>query len=432
MPTAAAISYAVSGGPFTVSSTGDLITTGGLNAETSPSFSLTVFATNASGLTSQETNGDSDGQRHLYAGVQLQFFLDRRRKRGGGSRSGKRGGERCRRRRAELHGQRGTLHRFFGGRSGHDGAVERGDVAELRADDHRDDFAAWMSTEYVTVHDTAAFVPVFDSSSSFAIAENAATGTDLGSVAALDPDGGAITYSVSGGPFAISSSGDLLTAGTLNAETSPTYSLAIIATNASGLTTQEQVTVNDLAAFVPVFSSSSSVTVAVENVAVGADLGSLGAVDPDGGTLELRSQRRSLLRFLHRGSDHDGAAQRGDVTELHADDHRDQPERFSESATGDGQRYRHLRAGVQLQFVLRGFAENAAIGTDLGSVAEALDPDGGALTYSCEWGSVYRFVYRGSCDDGGFGMPETSPTYALTVVATNLNGLNDPGTSDDQ
>ena len=59
------------------------------------------------------------------------------------------------------------------------------------------------SQEQVTVSDTAVFVPVFGSSASWAVAENASAGTDLGSVAASDPDGGTLSYAVSGGPFTL-------------------------------------------------------------------------------------------------------------------------------------------------------------------------------------------------------------------------------------
>ena len=62
-------------------------------------------------------------------------------------------------------------------------------------------------------------------------------GTDLGSVAASGPRRrGALSYAVSdGGPFTVSSAGELLTAGSLNAETSPSYTLTVTAINAHGL-----------------------------------------------------------------------------------------------------------------------------------------------------------------------------------------------------
>ena len=82
----------------------------------------------------------------------------------------------------------------------------------------------------MTINDTPVFVPTFNSSSSWGVAENAATGTDLGSLGATDPDGGALSYTVSGGPFAVASSGDLVTTGPLNAETWPKYFLTIVAT----------------------------------------------------------------------------------------------------------------------------------------------------------------------------------------------------------
>ena len=99
----------------------------------------------------------------------------------------------------------------------------------------------------------------------------ALAGTDLGSVAAIDPDGGALTYSISGGPFTVSSSGDLVTTGTLNAETAPSYALTIVATTPRGLTSQEQVTVTDTASFLPVFNIGGTATFSVGEKHPGRD-----------------------------------------------------------------------------------------------------------------------------------------------------------------
>ena len=132
----------------------------------------------------------------------------------------------------------------------------------------------------------AANAPVFNSSSSLTVAENASVGTDLGSLGASDPDGGTLSYVVIGGPFTVSSSGDLITtaAALLNAETSPSYLLLIAATSPNGLTSQEQVRVNSTAVYVPVIATVPTWSV-LETAPAGTNIGSVSASDPDGGSL---------------------------------------------------------------------------------------------------------------------------------------------------
>ncbi|WP_346187115.1 cadherin domain-containing protein [Rubritalea halochordaticola] len=100
---------------------------------------------------------------------------------------------------------------------------------------------------------TVTLPPVFDSSSyAWNLDENTSTGTSLGIVSASDADT-PITYAITegntNGVFAIdSSTGEITLANALDYETSPSYTLTIQATNASGLIGQVQgvVTVNDI------------------------------------------------------------------------------------------------------------------------------------------------------------------------------------------
>ncbi len=93
--------------------------------------------------------------------------------------------------------------------------------------------------------------PVFSdgTSTTRSVAENTASGTDIGSpVTATDVDGNTLTYSLSGtdaASFSIdSSTGQLRTAAALDYETKKVYNLTITATDASGAKTNIDVTIN--------------------------------------------------------------------------------------------------------------------------------------------------------------------------------------------
>ena len=93
--------------------------------------------------------------------------------------------------------------------------------------------------------------PVFSNGASTtrSVAENTPSGTDIGSpISATDPDGGTLTYSLSGtdaAAFSIdSSTGQLRTAAALDYETKKVYNLTITVTDASGAKTNIDVIIN--------------------------------------------------------------------------------------------------------------------------------------------------------------------------------------------
>ena len=124
------------------------------------------------------------------------------------------------------------------------------------------------------------------------MAENTAAGTAIGlPVAATDPDAGdSLTYSLGSttdnAHFAIdSSTGQLKTKGTLDYETDDSYRLTVTATDGDGLSASIRVTmfvtnVNEA----PAFASASATVDVAENTAAGASIGlPVAATDPDAG-----------------------------------------------------------------------------------------------------------------------------------------------------
>ena len=125
----------------------------------------------------------------------------------------------------------------------------------------------------------------------FSVAENSASGTVAGTVAASDPDAGqTLTYAITGGntggAFAINSAtGQLTVAGALDFEGTATYALTVQATDNGSPTSAASATVTVNLSNVNEAPSvaNQSFTIA-ENSAVATVAGTVAASDPDAGT----------------------------------------------------------------------------------------------------------------------------------------------------
>ena len=130
---------------------------------------------------------------------------------------------------------------------------------------------------------------------SFSVSENSPAGTVVGTVAASDPDGNTLSYSITagntGGAFAINASTGALTvanSAALDYETTPQFSLTVRVADPGGLSDTASVTVSliDVAENQnrpPVVNNQSfSIN---ENSANGTTVGTVAASDPDGNTL---------------------------------------------------------------------------------------------------------------------------------------------------
>jgi predicted outer membrane repeat protein len=137
------------------------------------------------------------------------------------------------------------------------------------------------------VHVTGNLPPIV-TPATFAVDENSANGTVVGTVAATEPDAGdthtfAITRGNTDGAFAIDANSGQLTvanAAALNFETTPTFNLAVQATDVGGLTDTKSVTVNliNVNEAPTVFPASFTLP---ENSASGTVVGNVTATDPD-------------------------------------------------------------------------------------------------------------------------------------------------------
>ena len=143
----------------------------------------------------------------------------------------------------------------------------------------------------ITVTDVA-YPPAFaETSYTWSVAEDAAVGAALGAVRATDPEGGPVSYAITAGndagAFALDAgTGALTVAAALDFETTPSYSLTLEAKTAAGATATVPVSVTVTNVNEPpAFGAASYAFSVAEDAAVGAAVGTVGATDPEGGTL---------------------------------------------------------------------------------------------------------------------------------------------------
>ena len=161
--------------------------------------------------------------------------------------------------------------------------------------------------------------PVFPAAGwSFRVAEDAPVGTPVGTAAALDLDGGPLTYALTagntGGVFALDASSGMLTvAGALDYETTASYALTLTASDAHGgtATATVAISVTDVA-YAPSFAAAPLTFTVDETAAVGTAVGVVQALDPAGGAVTYALTAGNAAGGLcHRRRDGDADGVRG-------------------------------------------------------------------------------------------------------------------------
>ncbi len=279
--------------------------------------------------------------------------------------------------------------------------------------------------------------PSFDPGEyTFTVAEDAAVGASLGSLSVTDPDEDTLTYSITTGDddgrFSVDSSGALSVAKALDHETTPSYTLTVEATDAGGLsdTAAVSIEITDVNE-APAFDSEEYTFTVPENSATGDSVGTVVAADPDDGDSDTLTYGISGDAFAIDTS--------GAITVDAALDH-ETTESYSVTVTVEDESGLSDTAAVAVtvtdvnetpSFDTAAYtftvAEDAAVGASLGSLS-VTDPDEDTLTYNITTGD----------DDGRFSVDssgalsvakaldhETTPSYTLTVEATDPGGLSD-------
>ena len=296
--------------------------------------------------------------------------------------------------------------------------------------------------------------PVFGegASATRSIAENTASGTNIGSaVSATDADSDTLTYSLSGtdaSSFSIvSTSGQLRTSAALDYETKTSYSVTVSVSDGNGGSDSISVTINvtDVnetpANNAPVFGEGASATRSIaENTASGTNIGSaVSATDADSDTLtyslsgtdassfsivstsgQLRTsaaldyETKTSYSVTVSVSDGNGGSDSITVT-INVTDVNETPANnapvFGEGASAT-----------------RSIAENTASGTNIGSAVSATDADSDTLTYSLSGTDASSFSIvstSGQLQTSAALDYETKTSYSVTVSVSDSNGGSD-------
>ena len=155
--------------------------------------------------------------------------------------------------------------------------------------------AAWSEPWEVAETTTPCVTPVFDETSyAFTVSEDAAVGAGIGVVSATDPNGDAVSYSITSGnedgTFVVSgvtserSENTLILAKSLDFDTTSSYTLTVEARDRFGNASSVTVTVTE-ANHAPVFGQEAYAFSVAENARQYSVVGTVGATDADGDTL---------------------------------------------------------------------------------------------------------------------------------------------------
>ena len=302
------------------------------------------------------------------------------------------------------------------------------------------DPAGGSSTAAVTVTVTDVDeAPAFGAADyAFTVAEDAAVGAAVGTVAATDPEDGAVSYAITAGneagAFAIDAgSGALTVAAALDYETADDYNLTVTASDAQGHTASADVsvTVTDVA-YPPAFAESSYAWSVAEDAAVGAALGTVGATDPEGGAVSYSITAGNDAGVFQI------ATATGALTVAGALDY-EATTSYSltvQASSSGGAAKATVPVTVTVTNVNEApvfgaasyaftVAEDAAIGATIGTAA-ATDPEGGTVVYDIRAGndSLTFAVHAltGAVVLGGRLNAATTPSYTLTIRAAVLEG----------
>ena len=268
----------------------------------------------------------------------------------------------------------------------------------------------------------------------FTVAENANNGTAVGTVAATDPENDPLTFTITAGntanTFAINASSGVITvAGTLDRETTSTYTLTVRASDGSLSGTADfTVNVTDVNEAPVVTAQSSAFTVA-ENANNGTTVGTVAATDPENDRLTFSITAGNTRNAFAIN------ASSGAITVAGTLDHETTPSYTLTVRASDGSLSNMANFTVNVTDVNEApmvtaqnaaftVTENAANGTAVGTVA-ATDPESDRLTFSITAGNTGN-AFAINASSGVITVVrtldyETTPTYTLTVRAADAS-----------
>ena len=285
--------------------------------------------------------------------------------------------------------------------------------------------------------------PIFTDgeSTSRSVAENTATGNNIGSVvAATDADNDTLTYSLDGTDAAsfsiISISGQLQTSAALDYETKSSYTVTVSVSDGKGGTDSITVTINVTSDNAPVFADGTTTTRSVaENTAANTNIGSaVSATDADNDTLTYTLGGTDVSSFGIVGTS-------GQLQTSAALDYETKSSYTVTVSVSDGKGSTDtITVTINVtdandapiftdgESTSRSVAENTATGNNIGSVVAATDADNDTLTYSLDGTDAASFSIisiSGQLQTSAALDYETKSSYTVTVSVSDGKGGTD-------
>ena len=258
------------------------------------------------------------------------------------------------------------------------------------------------------------------------VSETVPAGTVVATFSATDPEGNALTYSLTGTGselMTVSETGEVTVTGDLDFEANSTLVVMLEISDGANITTEE-ITINvindDEPATIAATLSASSFA---ENAAVGVDIASVNANDPEGSVVTFTLSGTGSDNFsidasgnitLASGLDYETATSY-ELTVV-ADDGTYASTEVITISVADVNEAPTLSATV----AFNAFLENTATGTTIATSA-ATDPEAGAISYSLSGTGSENFSIS---SDGTVTLVsgldyETATAYAITLTASD-------------
>jgi len=266
--------------------------------------------------------------------------------------------------------------------------------------------------------------------SSSSIAENSAIGSVVGTMSAVDAQGGTITFSLVSGDgstdnnsFSISGN-QLLTAVALNYETKSSYSIRIRATDSTDLTYEETFTISVTNVNEAPFNISLSSAAIAENNEINAVIGTLSSTDPEGSQVTYTLLGTDAASFNINGNE----LRASEVFNYEVKSSYSIAVRASDGVNNTDQAFTINIANTNeapnsIALSSSTIAERNAINAVIGTLS-ATDPEGNPLTWSISGTDAADFNLNGNELRASVAFNyDTKSSYSITIRATDNAGL---------
>ncbi len=258
------------------------------------------------------------------------------------------------------------------------------------------------------------------------VSETVPSGTVVATFSATDPEGNALTYSLSGAGselMTVSETGEVTLTGNLDFETNSTLVMTLEVSDGTNTTTEE-ITINVINDDEPAtIAATLSATSFAENSAVGASIASINATDPEGSAV--------TYTLSGTGSDNFTIDTSGNITLASALDY-ETATSYELTVVVDDGTYASTEVitvsvadvneapSLSATVAFNAFQENTATGTTI-ATSSVTDPEAGSISYSLSGTGSENFSVSA---DGTVTLAsaldyETATAYEITLTASD-------------